>query len=72
MGPPSTTLNSFTDFLMTFSCRKLLYNLSEEITDDDLKQVKFLLAKMLPRRKLEENVVSASSEMFETHKLDVV
>ncbi|GAA6231500.1 caspase-8-like [Lates japonicus] len=38
--------------------RKLLYNLSEEITDDDLKQLKFLLNKTLPRRKLEENVTT--------------
>ncbi|XP_026233048.1 caspase-8 isoform X4 [Anabas testudineus] len=38
--------------------RKLLYNLSEEITDDDLKQIKFLLNKTLPRRKLEENVTT--------------
>lgn len=36
--------------------RKLLYNLSEEITTDDLKDVKFLLNSQLPRRKLEENV----------------
>nr|AGN52667.1 caspase 10 [Channa striata] len=38
--------------------RKLLYNLSQEITDDDLKNVKFLLNKTLPRRKLEENVTT--------------
>ncbi|KAG7227615.1 hypothetical protein INR49_005430 [Caranx melampygus] len=36
--------------------RKLLYNLSEEITDDELKHVKFLLNSTLPRRKLDENV----------------
>ncbi|XP_040005099.1 caspase-8 isoform X5 [Xiphias gladius] len=36
--------------------RKLLYSLSEEITDDDLKHVKFLLNTMLPRRRLEEKV----------------
>ncbi|XP_029348759.1 caspase-8 [Echeneis naucrates] len=36
--------------------RKLLYNLSEEITDKELEQVKFLLNAILPRRKLEENV----------------
>ncbi|XP_040005095.1 caspase-8 isoform X2 [Xiphias gladius] len=37
--------------------RKLLYSLSEEITDDDLKHVKFLLNTMLPRRRLEEKTV---------------
>nr|XP_046259206.1 caspase-8 [Scatophagus argus] len=36
--------------------RKLLYNLSEELTDADLKNVKFLLGKKLPRRFQEENV----------------
>lgn len=51
--------------------RKLLYNLSEEITDDDLKQVKFLLAKMLPRRKLEENVTTL--EVFlEMEHMDLI
>ncbi|XP_070694341.1 caspase-8 isoform X2 [Pempheris klunzingeri] len=35
--------------------RKLLYDLSEDMTDDDLKNVKFLLDKHLPRRKLNEN-----------------
>nr|WGF13180.1 caspase 8 [Trachinotus ovatus] len=38
--------------------RKLLYNLSEEITDDDLRSVKFLLNTTLPRRKLEDNVTT--------------
>ncbi|XP_023254408.1 caspase-8-like isoform X2 [Seriola lalandi dorsalis] len=38
--------------------RKLLYSLSEEITDDDLNHVKFLLNKTLPRRKLEDNVTT--------------
>ncbi|XP_044073633.1 caspase-8 [Siniperca chuatsi] len=38
--------------------RKLLYNLSEEITDDDLRDVKFLLVTKLPRRKLEKNVTT--------------
>ncbi|KAK1903394.1 Caspase-8 [Dissostichus eleginoides] len=36
--------------------RKLLYNLSEGITDDDLRNVKFLLIGQLDRRKLEENL----------------
>uniref|UniRef100_A0A3B4WGS8 Caspase-8 n=1 Tax=Seriola lalandi dorsalis TaxID=1841481 RepID=A0A3B4WGS8_SERLL len=44
--------------------RKLLYSLSEEITDDDLNHVKFLLNKTLPRRKLEDNVVSTTLEVF--------
>ncbi|XP_056284185.1 caspase-8 isoform X3 [Pseudoliparis swirei] len=35
--------------------RKLLYNLSEKMTDEDLKNVKFLLNRDLPRRKLEGN-----------------
>lgn len=44
--------------------RKLLYSLSEEITDDDLREVKFLLNTMIPRRKLEEHIVSEPSEMW--------
>ncbi|KAM6934179.1 caspase-8 [Xenentodon cancila] len=40
------------------SYRKLLYRLSEEITAADLKTIKFILSNQLPRRKLEENVVS--------------
>lgn len=45
-----------------FTCisRKMLYNLSEELTADDLKDMKFLLHSYLPRRKLEENVVSVN------------
>ncbi|XP_072252908.1 caspase-8 [Leuresthes tenuis] len=38
--------------------RKLLYNLSEEITVKDLRDIKFMLSKDLPRRKLEENVTT--------------
>lgn len=38
--------------------RKLLYDLSEEITDEDLKNIKFLLNQSLPRRKLNENVTT--------------
>ncbi|XP_030642385.1 caspase-8 [Chanos chanos] len=34
--------------------RKLLFEVSENITQDELKSVKFLLQKKLPRRKLEE------------------
>ncbi|XP_075896344.1 caspase-8 [Nelusetta ayraudi] len=38
--------------------RKLLYNLYEELTDDDLNKVKFLSSKQLPRRKLEKSVTT--------------
>ncbi|XP_005452949.1 caspase-8 isoform X2 [Oreochromis niloticus] len=38
--------------------RKLLYSLSEEITDDDLREVKFLLNTMIPRRKLGEHITT--------------
>ncbi|XP_036401509.1 caspase-8 [Megalops cyprinoides] len=36
--------------------RKLLFDLSENITEDDLKGIKFLLQDILPRRKLEDSV----------------
>ncbi|XP_034417178.1 caspase-8 isoform X3 [Cyclopterus lumpus] len=42
--------------------RTLLYNLSEEINDAELKDVKFLLNNYLPRRKLDENV--STLELF--------
>lgn len=54
------TLKVYIEFIC--NSRKLLYNLSEDITDDDLKQMKFLLNKKLPRSKLGENVVSMSSK----------
>ncbi|KAK7939269.1 hypothetical protein WMY93_002595 [Mugilogobius chulae] len=38
--------------------RKLLYNISEDITDEDLGNIKFLLNQKLPRRKLDENVTT--------------
>lgn len=38
--------------------RKLLYNLYEDLTDGDLRNIKFLLNKKLPRRKLDENVTT--------------
>lgn len=46
--------------VIVFFCnsRKLLYDLSEGITVGDLKHVKFLLNNKLPRRKLEDNIVS--------------
>ncbi|XP_023151817.1 caspase-8 [Amphiprion ocellaris] len=51
--------------------RKLLYYLSEEITDDLLREVKFLLNKALPRRKLEDNVTTLEVFMEMEH-LDVI
>ncbi|KAM6955181.1 caspase-8 [Lycodopsis pacificus] len=48
--------------------RKLLYNLSEEITDDDLNDVKFLLSKDLPRKQLEENVSALEVFLGMEHK----
>ncbi|XP_068429231.1 caspase-8 [Clinocottus analis] len=51
--------------------RTLLYNLSEDITDDDLKDVKFLLNKNLSRRKLEENV-STLEVFLEMEHLDLL
>ncbi|XP_034069289.1 caspase-8 isoform X1 [Gymnodraco acuticeps] len=49
-------LHDFTTSNLISPYRKLLYNLSEGITDDDLRNVKFLLIGRLDRRKLEENV----------------
>ncbi|XP_010793746.1 caspase-8, partial [Notothenia coriiceps] len=49
-------LYDFTTSNLISPYRKLLYNLSEGITDDDLRNVKFLLIGKLDRRKLEENV----------------
>ncbi|XP_017278102.1 caspase-8 isoform X2 [Kryptolebias marmoratus] len=37
------------------SYRKLLYSLSEDITSEDLQSIKFLLNRLVPRRKLAEN-----------------
>uniref|UniRef100_A0A3Q1GN01 Caspase-8 n=1 Tax=Acanthochromis polyacanthus TaxID=80966 RepID=A0A3Q1GN01_9TELE len=51
--------------------RKLLYSLSEEITDDRLRDMKFLLNKELPRRKLEDSVTTL--EVFlEMEHLDLI
>ncbi|XP_072300607.1 caspase-8 [Eucyclogobius newberryi] len=47
--------------------RKLLYNLSEDITDGDLRNIKFLLNKELPRRKLDENVTTLELFLFMEH-----
>ncbi|XP_051566451.1 LOW QUALITY PROTEIN: caspase-8 [Myxocyprinus asiaticus] len=38
------------------SYRQLLFELSESITDEDLKNIKFLLRKTLPRKKLEQHI----------------
>ncbi|XP_056145228.1 caspase-8 [Lampris incognitus] len=38
--------------------RKLLYDLSEDITEDNLSQIKFLLRARLPRKKLEDDVTT--------------
>ncbi|XP_029315592.1 caspase-8 isoform X2 [Cottoperca gobio] len=51
--------------------RKLMYNLSEGITDDDLESVKFLLKNDLPRRKLEDNV-SALEVFLEMEHMDLI
>ncbi|KAL3969944.1 ETS translocation variant 6/7 [Sarotherodon galilaeus] len=50
--PPRTTTSLISPY------RKLLYSLSEEITDDDLREVKFLLNTMIPRRKLGEHTTT--------------
>ncbi|XP_074515348.1 caspase-8 [Sebastes fasciatus] len=51
--------------------RKLLYDLSEDITDEDLKSVKFMLNKELPRRKLEDNV-STLEVFLEMEHMDLI
>ncbi|XP_041662167.1 caspase-8 isoform X2 [Cheilinus undulatus] len=51
--------------------RKLLYELSEDLTDENLKEIKFLLNGKLPRRKLEENVTTL--EVFlEMEQMDLI
>uniref|UniRef100_A0A8C6TJM7 Caspase-8 n=1 Tax=Neogobius melanostomus TaxID=47308 RepID=A0A8C6TJM7_9GOBI len=51
--------------------RKLLYNLYEDITDEDLRSMKFLLNQKLPRRKLDENVKTL--ELFlEMEQMDLL
>uniref|UniRef100_A0A3Q3AXL9 Caspase-8 n=1 Tax=Kryptolebias marmoratus TaxID=37003 RepID=A0A3Q3AXL9_KRYMA len=46
------------------SYRKLLYSLSEDITSEDLQSIKFLLNRLVPRRKLAENSVSTTLDVF--------
>ncbi|KAM7407403.1 hypothetical protein PAMA_003229 [Pampus argenteus] len=50
--PVSTTRSLISPY------RKLLYNLSDDFTDNDLKQMKFLLNKEIPRRKLDDSVTT--------------
>uniref|UniRef100_A0A3B3Z8P3 Caspase-8 n=1 Tax=Periophthalmus magnuspinnatus TaxID=409849 RepID=A0A3B3Z8P3_9GOBI len=45
----------------------LLYNLSEDITDEDLRNIKFLLNQNLPRRKLDESVTTLELFMEMEH-----
>ncbi|XP_045067960.1 LOW QUALITY PROTEIN: caspase-8 [Coregonus clupeaformis] len=51
--------------------RKLLYDLSENITEDELREMKFLLINVLPRRKLEDNV-STLQVFLEMEKVDIL
>lgn len=48
--------------------RKLLYNLSESLTEEDLRNAKFLLKDRLQRRKLEENVTTLEVFMEMEHQ----
>ncbi|XP_060910493.1 caspase-8 [Labrus mixtus] len=58
----STTRNLISSY------RKLLYNLSEDITDANLKDIKFLLKGQLPRRQLEDNVTTLEVFLEMEHK----
>ncbi|KAM9448340.1 caspase-8-like isoform 1-T1 [Salvelinus alpinus] len=51
--------------------RKLLYNLSENITRDELREIKFLLWNELPRRKLEDNLTTLQL-FLEMEKMDIL
>uniref|UniRef100_A0A4W5P3F9 Caspase-8 n=1 Tax=Hucho hucho TaxID=62062 RepID=A0A4W5P3F9_9TELE len=51
--------------------RKLLYNLSENITKDELREIKFLLRIELPRRKLEDNLTTLQV-FLEMEKMDIL
>ncbi|XP_064832986.1 caspase-8-like isoform X3 [Oncorhynchus masou masou] len=51
--------------------RKLLYDLSENTTEDELREIKFLLADILPRRKLEGNVTTLQV-FLEMEKIDML
>nr|XP_020490080.1 caspase-8-like [Labrus bergylta] len=58
----STTKNLISSY------RKLLYNLSEDITDANLKDIKFLLKGQLSRRQLEDNVTTLEVFLEMEHK----
>uniref|UniRef100_A0A3Q3JK63 DED domain-containing protein n=1 Tax=Monopterus albus TaxID=43700 RepID=A0A3Q3JK63_MONAL len=58
------SLSEYTTMNLISKYRKLLYNLSEEITGEDLKDMKFLLNPTLPRRRLKDNTVSTTLEVF--------
>ncbi|KAM9484721.1 caspase-8-like isoform 3-T6 [Salvelinus alpinus] len=51
--------------------RKLLYDLSENTTEDELREIKFLLVNILPRRKLEDNVTTLQV-FLEMEKIDIL
>uniref|UniRef100_A0AAZ3SDZ4 Caspase-8 n=1 Tax=Oncorhynchus tshawytscha TaxID=74940 RepID=A0AAZ3SDZ4_ONCTS len=51
--------------------RKLLYDLSENTTEDELREIKFLLVNILPRRKLEGNVTTLQV-FLEMEKIDIL
>eukprot|EP00063_Salmo_salar_P046243 XP_014021078.1 PREDICTED: caspase-8-like isoform X3 [Salmo salar] len=51
--------------------RKLLYDLSENTTEDDLREIKFLLINTLPRRILEDNVTTLQL-FLEMEKVDIL
>lgn len=59
-GSPTQDWKSFQLFTFSLQSRKLLYQMSEDLTKDDLKNIKFLLDKKLPRKKLENDIVSAA------------
>ncbi|KAM4609342.1 caspase-8 [Polymixia lowei] len=48
--------------------RKLLYDLSEDITEDGLGQIKFMLMEKLPRKKLEDHVTTLELFLELEHK----
>nr|XP_046218955.1 caspase-8-like [Oncorhynchus gorbuscha] len=51
--------------------RKMLYDLSENITRDELRGIKFLLSNELPRRKLEDNLTTLQL-FLEMEKMDIL
>ncbi|XP_045560819.1 caspase-8 isoform X3 [Salmo salar] len=51
--------------------RKLLYDLSENTTEDDLREIKFLLINTLPHRILEDNVTTLQL-FLEMEKVDIL